>query len=529
MTITLRPYQEAAIQSVYRYFETADGNPLIVLPTGTGKSLVIADFVKRALDQWPSTRILMVTHVKELIAQNFAELVKLWPEAPGGIYSAGLGKKQIGARILFAGIQSIYSKAMAVQQCDIILVDEAHLIPPKSETMYGRFLSELRAINPHLKVIGLTATPYRLGSGMLTDGDNPIFTDIAYEYPIDQAIEEGYLSEPITRATTLNLDVEGVKTSGGDFIQRDLQRAVDKEAITRAAIDEIVHHGQDREGWLVFASGVDHAKHIAEEIRSRGFSCETVFGETPAAERARIIQDFKDRKIRCLASMAVLTTGFNAPHVDLLAMLRPTKSTGLYVQMIGRGTRLAPGKDNCLVLDFAGNIHRHGPINQISVRGKRPGSGDAPVKTCDECAAIVFAGVRVCPACGTPFPEPEPKIAAHATVAPILARDTPQYMPCSGVRYRRHTKPGAPPSMRVEYKCGMTVHKEWVCFEHQGYAQKKARQWWASRLPGTTPPKTIDEAIERASRDIPAPDEIGLKRDGKFWRVEVCRWGGIAA
>src|SRR4029079_13729692 len=171
----------------------------------------------------------------------------------------------------------------------------------------------------------------------------------------------------------LTLDVGDVGSRGGEFIAGQLQAAVDRDPITQPALDEVMLHGQGRRSWLLFCSGVEPASHVAEALRERGVGCATIFGDTPAYERDRIIAAFKRGEIRALASMGVLTTGFNAPGVDLIAMLRPTKSTGLYVQMAGRGTRLAPGKADCLVLDFAGNVARHGPID--AVKPKRPGSG----------------------------------------------------------------------------------------------------------------------------------------------------------
>ena len=202
--ISLRPYQSAAIDAIYRYYEEYSGNCLITIPTAGGKSLVMATFVEGVLKAFPDQRILIVTHVRELIEQNFTELKKLWPQAPAGIYSAGLKKREIRAQILFAGIQSIHKKVYDVQQCDLVLIDEAHLIPRTSNTMYRRFLSDLTRLNPQMKVIGLTATPYRLDSGLLHEGDEAIFTDIAYEVSVRELIDDHYLSPLISKrmATT---------------------------------------------------------------------------------------------------------------------------------------------------------------------------------------------------------------------------------------------------------------------------------------------------------------------------------------
>jgi DNA repair protein RadD len=421
--IELRPYQSAAIDAIYGYFAEKAGNPLIVLPTASGKSVCIAAFMRRAIADWPDTRILIVTHVRELIAQNYGEMIRLWPEAPAGICSAGLNKRDLHAQILFAGIQSIHKRAYDIQRCDLALIDEAHLIPRTSNTMYRRFLSDLAVINPHLKVIGFTATPYRLDSGMLHEGDGALFTDIAFEAGIKEMIAQGYLCEVVPKRTATQLDTTGVGSRGGEFIAGQLEAAVDVAAVTESAVDEIVRHGADRGSWLAFCAGVRHAEHVRDAIRGRGFACEAILGETASAERDRVIAAFKRGDIRCLTNANVLTTGFNAPGVDLIAMLRPTKSVGLYVQMIGRGTRLANGKDNCLVLDFAGNVERHGPIDRIDGRKRRKGDADgtAPVKTCPDCQAIVHASTRLCPGCGYEFPPPQPDLSRTASTCAILS------------------------------------------------------------------------------------------------------------
>ena len=525
--LILRPYQQEAIDAIYAYFEDHKGNPLIVIPTAGGKALVLAAFSEGVLKTWPDQRILAVTHVRELIAQNHAEMIGLWPEAPAGIYSAGLGRREADARILFAGIQSVHRKAAEIGHCDLVLIDEAHLIPTASATMYRRFLDELTAINPKLKVIGFTATPYRLDSGMLHEGEGALFTDIAYEISVRGLIDQGYLCPLVSKQPKTKLDVAGVGSRGGEFIASELQAAVDQEVITRAAVSEIIAYGEDRKSWLAFCSGVDHARHVAEEFRSRGISCETIFGDTPKDERDGIIAAFKRQEIRALASMGVLTTGFNAPAVDLIAMLRPTKSAGLYVQMAGRGTRLAPGKENCLVLDFAGNVSRHGPIDLVEPR--KPGGGgggEAPTKVCPECESILPIAASECPDCGYEFPSPEVKIAPTASTLAILSGKRDRWVEVTSVTYRKHTKQGSPPSMRVEYHCGLAIHREWVCFEHQGYARLKAEGWWQRRSAAPLP-ATVDEAIS-GSASLLRPSHIFVRMNGQFTEVSKHRFEACA-
>ena len=524
MSLNLRAYQTAAINGIYNYFAAETGNPLVVIPTAGGKSLVMASFIEGVLKSYPDQRILIVTHVRELIEQNHAELIKLWPQAPAGIYSAGLKKREISAQILFAGIQSIHKHVYGVQQCDLVLIDEAHLIPRSSNTMYRKFLDGLKRLNPMLKVIGLTATPYRLDSGRLHEGEEAIFTDIAYEVTVRELIDDGYLSPLISKRMATELDVSEVGTRGGEFIAKDLEAAIDQDAITQSAVDEIFSYSANRKSWLIFCAGVDHAYHVRDAVRARGVTCETIVGDTPSAQREALIKDFKAGRIQCLTNANVLTTGFNAPAVDLIAMLRPTKSAGLYVQIVGRGCRLAPGKSDCLVLDFAGNIARHGPIDAIKPKTPKAGEeGEAPTKDCPDCNSIVHAAVRECPDCGHLFPEPKIKIEARASNLDILSGGPPQWVPVTGVNYARHEKLGKPPSLRVDYQCGLNSHSEWVCFEHDGYARQKAASWWANRAPGKGLPKRVDEALA-LTQGLKCPSQIAVKPNGRFVQIVGARF-----
>ena len=536
----LRPYQREAIDALYSYFENNIGNPLIVMPTGTGKAVTIADFIKGAVQAYPDTRVLMITHVKELISQNYQTIIRNWPDAPAGVYSAGLGKRDIGKQILCGGIQSIHRKAYDVQRCDLLIVDECHLIPRNSSTMYGKFIADLRTINPYMKIVGFTATPYRMDSGMLHRGKGALFDDVAYEMSILDAVQDGYLCEVIPKRMATQLDVTGVGSRGGEFIPGQLERAVDKDEITKAAVAEIVQYGQSRAAWLVFAAGVDHAEHVRDEVRSHGYSAEVISDRTSKGERDRYINDFKAGRLRALVNVSVLTTGFDAPNTDLIAMIRPTKSPGLFVQMVGRGTRPIDGnignlptseqrleaiarsaKPNCLLLDFAGNTSRHGPVDKITV-DKTPseGTGEAPVKECPQCHEVCFAGVRYCPTCLFEFPEPQPELNPVADNSAVLSSQVvAEWIPVFGVEYYRHTKAGGNTTLRVEYKTGIiSTQKEWVCFEHTGFPRDKAVRWWQRRLPGVAPPNTVAEALQSAKL-LRIPTKIQIKPNGKYREI----------
>ena len=525
--INLRPYQKEAIDSTFRYFADNDGNPLIVLPTGTGKSVVIAEFCRQTLKDWPDTKILVVTHVRELIKQNHDELKTLWPEAPAGINSAGLKKRDYDPSIVFCGIQSVHKKASNFVKVDLVLIDEVHLVPRKTNTMYQRFLSNLKIMNPHMRVIGLTATPYRLDSGLLHTGKEALFDAVSYEAELKDMVDQGYLTRLMSKQPKTRLDVSSVSIRGGEFVAGELERAVDRTDVNESVVREIVVLGAERKSWLIFCAGVKHATHIAEIVRRYGVSCETIFGDTPSAERDRIVRDFKAGKIRALASMGVLTTGFNAPIVDLLAILRPTESTGLYIQIMGRGMRNSPGKEDCLVLDFAGNIARHGPVDRVNPKKPRQsdGEGVAPTKTCPKCQSIVFAGTSECPDCGYKWPPTPIAIDQTATTLPVMSMNAPsEWFKVNSVSYRLHKKAGSPDSMRVEYRCGIALHSEWVCFDHKGYPHDKALRWWQLRMtgPGILPKSTAD-AIEK-SESLRKPTEIKVRKNGKYTEIVEFRF-----
>lgn len=522
--LTLRPYQRAALDGLFTYWHEEGGNGLVVVPTGGGKSLILAQICQELLADWPDMRLAIVTHVKELIAQNYQELLTVWPWAPAGIYSAGLGRRETQAQILFGGIQSVWNKVGSIGHVDLLLIDEAHLIPRKSDTMYGKFIDGLRAVNPDMRVAGLTATPYRLDSGRLDRGDDRLFDGIVYEVSIRDLMDEGYLSPLISKATATTLDVTGVAKRGGEYIPGELQKAVDKDDVTRAAVDEIMAYGlapgAERRSWLLFCSGVEHAYHVRNELRRRGITAETVEGSLHGRERDRIIDGFRRGEFRALTNMSITTTGFNVPQVDLLAMLRPTLSTGLYVQIVGRATRLAEGKSNALILDFAGNVRRHGPVDAVTPKEPGKGDGEAPVKACPDCHSLVHTSVMVCPDCGHVWERKplEEKINARADAAPILSKGAPEWVRVVDWQFHQHQKPGSPPSMRVEYFCGLTVHREWICLEHDGYPKSKAWKWWMARGGEPPIPDTVAEAIER-HRELVKPNEIRVRPSGKYWEI----------
>jgi len=519
----LRSYQSDAIEAVRRYWRNGGENPLVEMATGTGKSLTMAGLIKGLLQEWPSLRVVVLVHVRELVSQDAMAMIKAWPGAPIGINSAGLGKRDRHSQILFASIQSVYKSDIGPR--DLVLIDESHLVPKDGEGMYQTFLTRARELVPDMRVAGFTATPYRSGSGRLDEGEGRIFSKIVYEYGIGKAIRDGYLSTLISKATATLIDVSGVHVRGGEFVARELEVAVDKDFVTKAVVQEIIDYGASRRAWIAFCTGVEHAEHVRDEIRRHDISCEMVSGHTPKGERDRILNALKAGSIKCITNCSVLTTGFDAPNVDMIALLRPTLSPGLYVQMLGRGTRLADGKTDCLILDFARNIMRHGPVDKISVRSatkKGEEKESVRAKECPDCQTLLYLGALECPVCGHSFRHDEDKLPKHGVRADsehsILSTGAPTWINVQSMKAFLHEKLGSPTSMRVEYFCGLTTQREWVCLGHDGYPRSKAVSWW-NRMGGKNPvPITAEEGIARFG-ELGQVEAIQIRPNGKFFDV----------
>ena len=521
-SFTLRAYQHAAIDALLSHWREGAGNPLVEAATGTGKSVVIGEFARQLIEAEPGLRLLMLVHTRELVEQNAAALLRLWPGAPLGIYCAGLGRREVAAQIVYASINSVYRlDAETLGHRDIVLVDEAHRVPRAGEGMYRRILETLRGSAPNLRVAGFTATAYRLDSGRLDEGDERLFDKVIFTYGIADGVRDSWLSPLTAKATGSEIDVTGVARRGGEFIAGELEDAADQDDVVDAAADEIVRAGADRKSWLVFCSGVRHAGHVREALRARGITCEAVTGSTPDDERDQHIADFRRGAIRCLTNVNVLTTGFDVEAIDLIAMLRPTLSTGLYVQMLGRGTRLADGKIDCKVLDFSGNVRRHGPVDCVSIRGTLDAVKVDTVraKVCPECDSIVAPGMMTCPDCAYEWPRqaPKPKHAPIPDVVPIMGGEA-IWLNVTGTSFRLYLKPGSQPTLQATHHCSGEDVREWIPLEHRGFAKLHAARWWRAMGGAEPVPSTVATALERVA-GLDRVIALRVFRDGKFWRI----------
>ena len=498
----MRPYQREGIDALWDYFRSGrKGNPLLEYPTGTGKSLVIAGFAKEAIERFPRTRIMCAVDSKHLVGQNAAKMSSMW-DGDIGVYSAGLDRKELGSAVTFAGVQSVYMKPHILGRQDMLIIDECHMIDWRPKKMYHALIMGLLKINPRMRTIGLTATPWRQGVGHITNAG--LFTDTVYSRigmeDFNQFVDEGFLAPLLAMHTDTQIDVSTVKTVAGEYNMDQLQAASDKEEITRAAIEESINAAGDRKHWLVFCTGCEHVDHVVELLREYGISAMGVHSKKTDAENDLAIAMYQDGSIQALVNMGVLTKGFDAPHTTYIMMLRATQSAVLWVQMLGRGTRPKPlwaGHSDCLVGDFGGNAPRLGPINDPVIPRKKgeSGGGTAPVRLCDKnvpdgevpgCGLYYHASLKACPYCKKEAPPPKTKLTKHASGEDLMVRGNAmpdiRTFAVQNISYSVHRKVGKPDMVRVTYGCGMKMFSEYLCFAHEGFAQRKAREWWNERV-----------------------------------------------
>lgn len=557
MIIENRWYQTGAVQSVFNYFESKNGNPIIAMPGGTGKSIVIAQLIHRVFMMYPMQRVMMLTHDKRLIQQNAEKLQTVWPVAPLGIYSAGLNSRDMILPIVFGGIQSV---SKAIQRTledttdlrpphlkhfgfrDLIFIDECHLLSPNEETMYQYTLAELRKINPFIKVIGLSATPYRLKQGMLTDGG--LFTDICFDITTMESfarlIAEGHLAPLTPYPTETFIDLQLIGLKNGEYDQQKASKVIDTEEIVYSACAEMVKNTRDRKCGLVFAQDIENAEHINAVLQYMGLNSTVVHSKEKKSDKR--IAGFKNGEYDVIVNKDMLTTGFDHPPIDWIGDLQPTMSPAKHVQKWFRGTRPSPatGKTNCVGFDFARNVRNLGPINDPKIPRKPNGSGkagDAPIKICDSCSAYNHPSYRLCGGgkneieakqnggCGQAFTFENKIFADFGTDEFIkLASEEPiiEWFNVSAVFYGRHEKKDSKPSMKVVYACGYQSFNEWVCLEHGGAVAKNAREWWKQRHKDE-PPTTIEDALKKMN-ELRMPRKIKVHLNTKYPQILSCEW-----
>lgn len=418
MSVSLRPYQEECGTALMADINN-HGNPILQLPTGSGKSILIADITRRCKERWGAIKILVLTHRAKLVEQDAEKFEKLG--IPASVYCAGLKKKEIG-QFTVGTILSVAKHPELFADFHLVIVDELQYINNEDEGSYRKFLSYL----PKAKVVGLSATPFRLKGGACY-GNGRLFNRVAYKIGFADLVRQGYLTPPVNYDANADDDFSDIRITAGDFNQKDMNQHFNK--IVAKSCDDMVKRMRDRHYVLVFACSIVHAEAIANYLRSIGETAMVYHSELSLAEDKLVIDQFQHQQFKYLVSIDKLGVGFDAPFVDGLALMRPTMSRALAIQQLGRGSRLYEGKTNFLVADYAGNIRRHNlldpdaydvPIEQIK-KIKRKG-GEAPSKVCPNCQAICATRTNICQ-CGYKFP---PKLTTTAdTEKKVIEDKTP--------------------------------------------------------------------------------------------------------
>jgi DNA repair protein RadD len=418
------------------------------------------------------------------------------------------------------------------------LVHNCHLIPNDGEGMYRTFLSNLeKSQTEGFRVIGLTATPFRTGEGKIY-GKDRFFARMVYESDIIQLIDEGFLCDMKSGEAKGSVDTSSLHRRGGEFIAEEVEELFSNN-VTVDAVNEIVNATVNRHSVMIFATSVKHACYIENLLHMHpGVSPDevgTVFGSTSPLERAATIAAFIDRRIKFLLNVDVLTTGFDAPCIDAIAILRATASPGLYAQIVGRGLRTHGFKQDCIVLDFGENIKRHGSIDRIRARrvvqaAREKVEAEAKeknvgVKECPRCEVLNLETVLQCE-CGYAFPVEGRHNAKSESILAIVGKTPPQVFDVIEVQYSKWSKPEKPDTMRVDYRVSkdgkevMFGMSEWICFDHTGYARKQAEAWWVARSNVRLPESTRDAISMATLGAVAEPTQIVAEHDGKYWTIK---------
>ena len=547
-----RWYQDDAVEATFNAIkDDTSCHPVIVAPTGSGKTIIICKLIDEIISFKPTSNVLILAADKRILEQNKYSIEDYFEGIEVGLCSAGLHSYDI-RKITVAGVQSVFRKPEDFLDFDYIIIDECHMINTKQTGMYRKFLEHLDA-----NYIGLTATHFRTGHGYIHEGKDALFNDISYDMSspeiYNRIVEEGYLSQLFAYPTAIKLSGDGCRTTAGDWNEKDLSIANDRDSITQGAITEVLYYGKKYKHWLFFAIDIKHCDNIVYFLKQAGINAVAVHSKADNVDQK--IEDFKSGKYRAAVQVNMLTTGFDFPGIDLIADMRPTKSPIIHVQGKGRGGRVvyADGYDlstmegrvdaiangpkpHCLVLDFSGNIERLGPINYVKIKkkGEKEGAGQAVTKQCKECNFINWGGAKFCENCGVEF-EFKEKLKMEAGSADIvkLVLKKPietkvEWYDVDSVSYAKFKpKHGGVDLVRITYICGWYEFSEIVNIDGKGYSRNSAKNWIKFRWDiSSLPPDNVRDLISHSDR-LKKPTRIKVESGFKYPKLVDSYFGEV--
>jgi DNA repair protein RadD len=548
----LRNYQKKALDKATCWLDNKITNPLIVLPTGAGKTVVFATLIQTLYKQDPSRRFLILAHRQELISQAEEKLLNVWPNAPYGVLAASLKKFNNTAPIIIASRDTLASQTRLDKSLpvDYIIIDEAHHVGKEKKSRYRKIINHFEEIGCP-KILGVTATPYRMNQGFIYGNDGDFFDGVAHSVTIPELMEEGYLCRltafAVAKEAVIDASKARLKFKGGDYRESDLEVLAMDDLTILNIIDDWVEkaYSKGRTSTVFFCVSVLHAEKMCMLLRRSGITSAFITAETPKNERNAILKQFEQGKINALCNVAVLTEGWDAPRTDCIAILRPTKSLGLYVQICGRGMRPWPGKEDCLLLDYGENMKRHGCIDKA--RPSRPPDYDGSLTwVCGECFAVNDYEDKSCVECEEPRPVSAPHaldyfkpgnntdgqvsasdIAAEGYVLSdeMPEKNEPIYRSedVIAIRAKKKTSKNGNDYLSVEFQCDGVYWPQSTALMigMKGKAGDMARIKWNKMTGSNKYPYSIDLAVKLIN-EVGVFDKIkqvNLKKEGKYWNV----------
>ncbi len=513
--------------------------------TGAGKTIFFSELIKRLLNEWPSMRIAVLAHRRELVQQAKDKLLQVWPDAPIGIACASTGEKtNLEQPVTIGSPQTLSNRIETVEApFDLVIVDEVHRLPPKNkESQYGELLNSLRSLYPKLRMIGVTATPFRLNHGYIygkecRPGSENWFEKLHYKIGINDLQKQGFLCGYRAKAAAnISSDLSRVKTTGGDYNLGALSEMMGREVHIGSAVKAFQKYGEDRHHIVVFAVSIDHAEKLHEAFKSAGYTAGIVHSKMPVGQRDMMLKEFEAGRMRFIVNVGILTEGWDSTAIDCILLCRPTKSSALYAQMVGRGLRIHPNKEDVLILDLTGNCMQHGDPDspKVVVPGKPVEDMDEPIqKKCPNCDELVAAGKMECPSCGYAW-EPEPVEELNESVEMTTVqfgnqKAAPFAFEIDDVYVEDYTSKKGNRMLKLSMVNSSFLSRKavnvFLLFDPDAhpYAIGKARSTW-TELVGNRPPESTDEAMARYDELLSViPSKIQVVEDGNFYKVHS--WG----
>jgi len=564
--VSLRPYQQDALDAVLAAVRT-QRSVLLQAATGAGKTILFSALIRHCMERY-KMRIGILAHREQLVRQAYDKLLKVWPE---GVLSVGIAcasaSKDVDVEkpVVIGSPQTLSRRTGDMPAIHMLIVDECHRLPPaNTRSQYGELISGLRQWYPEMRLVGVTATPFRLGHGYIY-GDrcrNPKenwFEDLAYSIGTPELQEQGYLV-PLKIWIAEDPDLSGVRTDKGEFNLNELGDAMSRAVHVHSAVQALAKYAPERRHVVVFACTIEHAEVLAGAFKAAGYRAEAVHSRMHHDERLARLAAFDAGELDVVVNVGVLTEGWDCTCVDCMLMCRPTKSAALYVQMVGRGLRTHPGKADCVMLDLSGNWAEHGDPADPRVTWGRHKAEPRKGRKCPQCDYVNKQGAMVCENCGYEWPEPEtfecPRCRAENPLRAVACRNCGFiFNEASDVSMKQvdlwqDETPQGPMPVEV---LSSSVDADFVsrkgnamvcivmnCSENRGslpfqvrefldvegragpWGQLKAQRVWM-RLADTVPPATLAEAKERAG-ELRVPERIMVRKDktGRYWNV--ARW-----